>query len=184
MKNVNVSVDFTKIVGKMKPMHGVGQPPRVGNSDTMYHYLTEAGIPYARLHDVGGWLGGGLYVDVPNLFRDFNADENDPNSYDFAFTDKLIAGLMRRGASRIFVLASPLKTNTSSSPTVFFRRRTTGSGRGFASISFATTKRVGQTAILTILPTGKSGMSPTIVTITKRRQCGRVRPSSTLSCTA
>ena len=111
MKNVNVCVDFTKIVGKMKPMHGVGQPPRVGNSDTMYHYLTEAGIPYARLHAVGGWLGGGFYVDVPNLFRDFNADENDPNSYDFAFTDKLIAGLMKAGCEPYFRLGVTIEND-------------------------------------------------------------------------
>ena len=45
---------------------------------SMMHYLKEAGIPYSRLHDVGGWLGGGLYVDIPNLFPDFDADENDP----------------------------------------------------------------------------------------------------------
>ena len=37
-------------------------------------YMTEAGIPYSRLHDVGGWMGGGLYVDIPNLFRDFDAE--------------------------------------------------------------------------------------------------------------
>ncbi len=104
IKQVNLSVDFASSAGKIKCMHGVGQPPRLGNSDAMFHYLTRAGIPYSRLHDVGGWLGGGLWVDVPNLFRDFNADENDPASYDFAFTDKLIAGLMRAKCEPYFRL--------------------------------------------------------------------------------
>ena len=54
--------------------------------------LCDAGITYSRLHDVGGALGGNRYVDVPNIFRDFDADENDSNSYDFVFTDELIKG--------------------------------------------------------------------------------------------
>ena len=85
--------DFTKTTGKIKPMHAVGQPPfGVGDDgidDTMFHYLTEANIPYCRMHDTGGHFGCNLFVDVPNLFRDFDADENDPASYDFAFTDAL-----------------------------------------------------------------------------------------------
>ena len=103
-ENIKVSVDFSKITGKIKPMHGVGQPPRTGLSNSLFHYLTEAGIPYSRLHDVGGWMGGGLYVDIPNLFRDFDADENDPASYDFAFTDKIIEGLIEANCEPYFRL--------------------------------------------------------------------------------
>ena len=77
---MKITADFAKITGKVKPMHGVGQPPMMGQSTHFYHYLKEAGIPYSRLHDVGGWLGGGLYVDIPNLFRNFDADENLPES--------------------------------------------------------------------------------------------------------
>ena len=59
-----VKVDFGKTVGSVKRVNGVGQPPMIGAlADwSMMHYLKEAGIPYSRLHDVGGWLGGGLYV--------------------------------------------------------------------------------------------------------------------------
>jgi hypothetical protein len=103
-KNTKVSINFENIKGQFKPMHGVGQPPNTGLSCSMYHYLTRAGIPYSRLHDVGGWMGGGLYVDIPNLFRDFDADENDPASYDFAFTDKIISGLMKAGCEPYFRL--------------------------------------------------------------------------------
>ena len=103
MENAKISVNFQNVVGKFKPMHGVGQPPNPAY-DNCYHYLTEAGIPFSRLHDVGGWLGGGLYVDVPNLFRDFDADENDPASYDFAFTDRLMANLTATGCQPYFRL--------------------------------------------------------------------------------
>ena len=90
-----IKVDTTKIVGKIKPMHGGGQPPLGGKNMTEYfHYVTEAGIPFSRLHDVGGIFGGGRFVDVPNLFRNFDADENDPANYDFTFTDHLLKALI------------------------------------------------------------------------------------------
>ena len=104
IKAVNVNVDFDVTNGKIKPMHGIGQPPMTGLTNSLFGYLTRAGIPYSRLHDVGGWLGGGLYVDIPNLFRDFDADENDPDSYDFAFTDKIIGGLVEAGCEPYFRL--------------------------------------------------------------------------------
>ena len=104
MKDVSVKINASKTVGVMKPMHGIGQPPMTGVSNFMFHYLKEAGIPYSRLHDVGGWMGGGLYVDIPNLFPNFDADENDEASYDFAFTDKIIEGLVNVGCEPYFRL--------------------------------------------------------------------------------
>lgn len=85
-------------------MHGVGQPPFFSGNDSYMHYLTEAHIPYSRLHDVGGSYGGNVYVDIPNIFRDFDADENDPASYDFVFTDWLIGALEKAGCEPIYRL--------------------------------------------------------------------------------
>ena len=101
-----VTVDFSREVGPIKPVNGVGQPPMVGQlgSWSMMHYLKEAGIPYSRLHDVGGWLGHGLYVDIPNLFPDFDADENDPKNYRFAYTDSLMKALVDNGVEPFFRL--------------------------------------------------------------------------------
>lgn len=101
-----VVVEPSVAVGIVKPVNGVGQPPMIGamgNWDLM-HYLQEAGIPYSRLHDVGGWLAGGLYVDIPNLFPRFEADENDPANYRFAYTDSLIDALVKNGVEPFFRL--------------------------------------------------------------------------------
>ena len=87
-----LNVNFDKIKGRIKPVHAVGQPPWHGLGGQYLHYLTEAHIPYARLHDMGGAYGGFVYVDIPNIFRDFSADETDPKSYDFTFTDILTFG--------------------------------------------------------------------------------------------
>ena len=100
----HLSVDFNKIVGKMKPMHGVGQPPIMMGYTGYMHYLKDANIPYSRLHDVGGPFGGNVFVDIPNIFRDFDADETDPAAYDFAFTDILINSLFENDCEPIFRL--------------------------------------------------------------------------------
>ena len=101
---MRIRADFTKITGKIKPMHGIGQPPIVGLQDTMFHYVGEAGLPYSRLHDAGGMFGGSRFADIPNLFPDFDADENLPESYDFVFTDWLIERLMEQGCEPFFRL--------------------------------------------------------------------------------
>ena len=72
---MKISVDFNQVNGKIKAMHGIGQPPLTGGCNTSYFsYLKEAAIPYSRLHDVGGAYGGNRFVDIPNIFRDFDAD--------------------------------------------------------------------------------------------------------------
>ena len=106
---VNIQVDFSQYVGRMKPVHGVGQPPFHADvyecpDYSMIRYLKEAGIPYSRLHDVGGPFGGNRFVDIPNVFRDFDADPYDPASYDFCFTDGLITALVENGVEPVYRL--------------------------------------------------------------------------------
>ena len=89
--------------GPIKPMHGVGQPPFLGLNFKHFHYLTEAGIPFVRLHDVGSYCGG-HFVDIPNIFPDFDADPADPASYDFTFTDKMLLALHDAGLETFYRL--------------------------------------------------------------------------------
>ncbi len=90
---LTLTPDFTKPLGKIKPMHAVNNAPMFWTYCDAFHYLTEAGIPYARLHDTGGLLGGGIFVDVANIFPCFNADPDDPQNYEFGFTDHLLREL-------------------------------------------------------------------------------------------
>ncbi|MBQ9543524.1 MAG: hypothetical protein IJV00_00180, partial [Clostridia bacterium] len=102
-----ITLDPSRAVGSIKPMHAVGQGPIGGLGRDMFknfHYLSEAGIPYSRLHDVGGPYGSNRFVDVPNIFRDFDADEQDKNNYDFAFTDALISALVENGVEPYYRL--------------------------------------------------------------------------------
>jgi hypothetical protein len=99
-----IKVDLSKKVKDMKIMHAGGQPPVMEANFSHFHYLTEAGIPYSRLHDVGAAYGGGKFVDIPNIFRNFDADPYDENSYDFTFTDCLITELVKAGVEPYYRL--------------------------------------------------------------------------------
>lgn len=77
--------------------------PFIGLNFSLFHYLTEANIPVVRLLDVGGAYGGFRFVDIPNIFRDFSADETLPESYDFTFTDKLMEAQTSSKDARIYV---------------------------------------------------------------------------------
>ncbi|MBR0510352.1 MAG: hypothetical protein IJJ85_09550 [Clostridia bacterium] len=102
--DTTVRLDFSRRLGRVRAMHAVGQPPFPHMSPDYLHYLTEAHIPYSRLHDVGGMFGGNMYVDIPNVFRDFSANEYDPASYDFGFTDELLKALDKNGVKPIYRL--------------------------------------------------------------------------------
>jgi hypothetical protein len=101
--------NFDKAVGSIRAMHGVCHPPIVGTDVSMFRYLSDASIPYARLHDVGGPFGSNRFVDISNIFRDFSADETKEKSYDFAFTDILIKGLMEAKCPPIFRLGETIE---------------------------------------------------------------------------
>ena len=100
----SIQVDFSKPYGKIKPFNAINNGvagSRVRNYSN-HDAMCAAKFPYSRNHDASfqnEWL-----VDVHRIFRDFDADENDPNSYDFVFTDWLMEQLIRQDCEPIFRL--------------------------------------------------------------------------------
>lgn len=92
-----IQVDFSDIIGTIRPLHGMNNSDR----EAMYEDLTPEfkalHAPIVRLHDTGGQYGGTYYVDVPNIFRNFDADPEDPESYDFTLTDLYLKYLVESG---------------------------------------------------------------------------------------
>ena len=105
------NIDFDRIKGIIKPVNAGGQPPMIGTNFSMFRYLSDALVPYSRLHDVGGAYGGGRWVDIPNIFRNFDADETLPENYDFAFTDLLIKALVEAGVEPYFRLGVTIEND-------------------------------------------------------------------------
>ena len=107
-----VTVDFSKITGRIKPMHAVNNGPvysprGVGNMEA----FAEAGIPCCRNHDASfAVLYGGSHAhDVLNIFPDFDADENDPANYDFVLTDKTVREIYECGSTMMYRLGSKIE---------------------------------------------------------------------------
>lgn len=100
-----VSVDFSAALGKVKPMHGVNNGPKTtGFFRDTSRWFREAGFPYARLHDTEYPFGSGAFVDIPCIFKDFNADPDDPASYDFSQTDLYLKAICDTGCKPFYRL--------------------------------------------------------------------------------
>lgn len=99
-----ITVNFQEKLGKIKPMHAVNNGPAFYLNERFWEEAKQAGIPFARTHDTSGCFGGTVFIDVPNIFRNFDADETDPNNYDFAFTDFLFKFMARSGIKPFYRL--------------------------------------------------------------------------------
>ena len=109
-ENVQISVDFKEPSGKkIKALHGVNNSPI--SLEKPIPELKDAGIPFVRLHDTGGAYGRSVFVDVPNIFPDFDADENDPKNYHFEFTDAYIKQLVASGTQVFYRLGVTIENN-------------------------------------------------------------------------
>ena len=110
MRKCTVSADFShRVAGNIKPLHGVNNSPLDLKSPPMG--FKEAGIPFCRLHDTAGAYGGAHYVDIPNVFPDFNADPKKPESYDFSFTDAYLKQLHASGTEIFYRLGVTIENN-------------------------------------------------------------------------
>ena len=104
-----MNINFSTSVGKIKPMHAINNAPMHWTFCDTFHYLTEAKIPYSRLHDTGGLMGGGIFVDIENIFPLFHADPEDPKNYDFGFTDHLLKELCAAGVKPFYRLGCTIE---------------------------------------------------------------------------
>ena len=111
---MNLYIKKTEMVGTIKPMHCINNAPSF-DDEVLFETLTDAGIPYSRLHDTFELCYDRL-VDVPNVFPDFDADENDPLSYDFAFTDVFIKNLIAAGVKPFYRLGVSIENYRSIKP--------------------------------------------------------------------
>ncbi len=111
--DVELTIDADTTLGKIKPMHAVNNPPQVPcERYGQYKKYEEAKIPYARLHDTGGYFGGSHYVDIANIFPNFDADETNPESYDFAFTDYVLKELKKHGVEPYYRLGATIENQS------------------------------------------------------------------------
>ena len=110
IENITKTIDFSKEIGKIKPMHATGCGPvqRFDFSWDISNYFRAMNIPYSRLHDIEYPFGSGQFVDIHCVFPDFDADENDPKSYYFTSTDIYLKAMMDVGCKPFYRLGESI----------------------------------------------------------------------------
>ena len=111
MKANRVYIKFSETVGKIKPMHGTGGGPRqtgVYLRTDVSDIFREIGVPFSRLHDIEGAYSMNQFIDIHCVFPDFNADENDPSSYNFIPTDNYLKGIINAGTQVFYRLGESI----------------------------------------------------------------------------
>lgn len=109
-----IVVDFSKCTGPVKPLNGVNNGP-VGVNNVRGVSNAEAykaaNIPFGRLHDsaFSSYYGGEDSVDVHRIFKDFDADVDDPASYDFEPTDKYLLTFEKVGTEIVYRLGAAIE---------------------------------------------------------------------------
>lgn len=101
---IRLTADFSKQIQKMKPVHGFNNCARQTDYGPVLPDFLALRPPVVRLHDTAYPYGGGHYVDVNNIFRDFSADPADAAAYDFALTDLYIEPLVKNGIEIMYRL--------------------------------------------------------------------------------
>lgn len=118
----NLIIDPDKKINEFKPLNGVNCAPYAinygGNQSIIKECFKELNVPYSRLHDVQGSYGGTYFIDVPNIFRDFDADENDEKNYDFYYSDEYITAIVNSGAKIYYRLGVTIEWGSKKYTTV------------------------------------------------------------------
>ena len=111
--DVLVTVDVAKEVGPVKIMNAVNNGPSKARADQSRGNFADyraLRIPYARTHDsINQATSNGHTVDISAVFPNFDADENDPKSYDFAYTDKFLETILAAGTEPFFRLGQTIE---------------------------------------------------------------------------
>ena len=96
-----ITVNFRNTRGKIGMLHGMNNGPYMHQGDFGQEY-DEIGVPFVRFHETHS--PSTKCIEIPFIFRDFDADENDPASYFFDITDKVISEAVRHGITVMYRL--------------------------------------------------------------------------------
>ena len=115
----NIKIDLGARGGRVKYQNAVNNGPTYPSGGVRkglnnFYLFKDAEISYARTHDTSfcsAYGNGEFLVDVHRIFRDFNADENDPASYIFEPTDKHLANMVAAGVKPFYRLGASIEHN-------------------------------------------------------------------------
>jgi len=104
----DLHVDCGRVVGTIRPLHGVNCGPVADQGLTdLSAYYKELGIPLTRLHDCH-WPNPDV-VDIHTIFPDFGANPEAPGSYHFSRTDDYLKSILATGSQIVFRLGESIE---------------------------------------------------------------------------
>lgn len=111
-----IIIDVSKKYGTFKMLNATNGGPfykRHAKDQwrTNFAEYKAARFPYSRNHDscANGIYGGPYAHDITAMFPNFDADENNPDSYDFACTDEAILCCLEAGTKTFFRLGQTIE---------------------------------------------------------------------------
>jgi hypothetical protein len=105
---VRLTVDCSKPLGRIRPLHGVNSGPiEDGGLLDLSRYHRDASFPLTRLHDVH-WPNADV-VDFHVVFPDADADPERAESYDFAATDDYLRATLATGTKAVYRLGESIE---------------------------------------------------------------------------
>ncbi len=105
---VEVRVDCSELVGRIRALHGVNNGPlNYGEIIDLSAYYKELRIPLARLHD-SEWPNPDV-VDIHAIFPDMKADAGVAGSYLFSRTDDYVRAIVEAGTGIVYRLGESIE---------------------------------------------------------------------------
>ena len=98
---MKLTVDFAKPLRPMGKLNGMNNGPLTAFFDHTEEYK-EMGIDHVRFHETHSY--NTKCVEMPFIFRNFDADENDPANYYFKETDAVIKAAVDAGIEIVYRL--------------------------------------------------------------------------------
>ncbi len=98
---MKASIDFGKKIRPVGKLNGTNNGPIHCFTDRTKEYK-DMGVEFVRFHETHSFFT--KCVEIPFIFRDFDADENDPANYYFDETDAVIKGAVDAGLEIMYRL--------------------------------------------------------------------------------
>jgi len=96
-----VYANFSKAVRPVGMMHGMNNGPYMHQGNFAPEFA-EMGVPFVRFHETHSKTT--KCIEIPHIFRDWDADENDEKNYFFDVTDKVVAEAVNHGITVMYRL--------------------------------------------------------------------------------
>ena len=106
-----LTLDFDKVIGKIKPLNGGNLAPPLNNTNLMdiSQPFKELRMPYTRLHDAPLENTGWRIVDFNMIFPFMHLDADDPRNYFFEQTDEYIGHCLELGTQIVYRLGPSIE---------------------------------------------------------------------------